>query len=821
MMKQDADYWEDLQTLFHLAEDVPEAELDSVLLKASSDLELSTRARALILAAREPEAEPAYVRPVLSGRIGPYTVLRNLGSGGIGTVYLVERLAGGVVQRSALKVLSLHAAGPAFAERFAREQHILGSLDHPNITRMLDAGIGDNGEPYLVMEYVDGHQLDVFCDNRALSIEARLKLFLEVCDAVSYAHRNLVVHLDLKPSNILVTDAEGMVKLLDFGTSKLIQPDSTLTTTVLATPAYASPEQLRSEAVTTACDVYALGVILFELLAGRRPNQDSSVAIMIERSLREQVPQPVMEAVTAAAAEQRGLTQARLVSLLRGDLATIVAKCLNPRPQDRYPSVESLVVDLQRYLAGRPILARPWTTTYRLVKFVRRNRRLVLASAVVVAALGLLAGYAGWQQERALEEGRRAVRMQDFLYKLFRLANSNYTGKPSATVPEFLQLGVRMLPQYISDPRDLRAAQLSLAESMLENEDLTDARPVFEQTMSSARAAGDLNALAESEAFLGHIAYLQGEKEEGERLTTDAYRISQKSGITPSVRVWSAMYYAWNQDNLGFRTDENLRLLRAAVKESEEKGLPPHQTADAMFDLAEDLEIRGYLDESERLFRRGLDVYGNDPSVLCDRSQILGELANVQFLRNDFAGSVPTYKEAWDGATACSGPQSRKALTQQESYIDAIARVGRAEEARTMMLASMPSWRKLEGKNPDLGEPLYFLAQVNIATGHYAEAAANAEEAVAVATGKIKPTDRRFGVLHLMWAHALVGEKRYSEALPHAERAANLLSGAMSPNARKIDAEARQLLLDIHGQLGHVGVDSLSANGSGTLPKTQ
>ena len=235
------------------------------------------------------------------------------------------------------------------------------------------------------MEYVDGVHLDVYCDERNLGIPERLQLFLRVCDAVAYAHRNLVVHLDLKPSNILVT-ADGTVKLLDFGTSKLIQPDSLLTTTVMATPAYASPEQLRNEPVTTACDVYALGAILFELLAGRRPGDKASVAAMIERAMKEQEPERLSKAVTSEAAAHRGLSENRLRLLLSGDLATIVAKCLSPRPKDRYPSVDSLTADIQRFIGDRPILARPQTTFYKVGKFVRRNRGSVAVAALLHAA---------------------------------------------------------------------------------------------------------------------------------------------------------------------------------------------------------------------------------------------------------------------------------------------------------------------------------------------------------------------------------------------------------------------------------------------------
>jgi serine/threonine protein kinase len=351
-MLQDADHWEQLQALFHLAEETPDEELDELLLVACPDTELRQRAAALIRASRT-KPEPGKPVDTPGRRIGPYLVLRHLGSGGIGTVYLVERTTAGVVQRAALKVLTRSAAGPFFVERFAREQQILASLDHPNITRLLDAGVSEVGEPYLTMEYVDGVHLDVYCDDRALGISERLHLFLRVCEAVAYAHRSLVVHLDLKPSNILVSEAGGIVKLLDFGTSKLIQPDSLLTTTVMATPAYASPEQLRNEPVTTVCDVYALGAILFELLSGRRPNQDSSVAAIIERSMKELPPESITAAVTAAAADHRGLTETRLRSMLTGDLATIVAKCITPRPRDRYVTVEALIVDGRFWRAHR------------------------------------------------------------------------------------------------------------------------------------------------------------------------------------------------------------------------------------------------------------------------------------------------------------------------------------------------------------------------------------------------------------------------------------------------------------------------------------
>src|SRR5271170_3101098 len=385
-MTQDAQNWDQLQALFYLVETAPERDRERLLVENCLDPGLRQRVMTILKASEvDSKNDTPAGAPTLTGKIGPYSVIRHIGAGGLGSVYLVERMMGGTVQRSALKVLAPHAAGPMFVERFHREQHILASLEHPNITRMVDAGLTETGHPYLVMEYVEGVQLDAYCDERRLGIPQRLQLFLQVCDAVAYAHRNLIVHLDLKPSNILVT-AEGTVKLLDFGTSKMIQPDHFLTTTVMATPAYASPEQLRNEPVTTACDIYALGVILFELLAGHRPNGRASAAEMVERAFKEQEPESLPNAITSSSAEHRGLSESRLRQLLTGDLATVVQKCLRPRPQDRYPSMDSLIGDIQRFLAGMPILAHPQTPWYMMGKFVRRNRQAVLTAALVAIA---------------------------------------------------------------------------------------------------------------------------------------------------------------------------------------------------------------------------------------------------------------------------------------------------------------------------------------------------------------------------------------------------------------------------------------------------
>ena len=557
---------------------------------------------------------------------------------------------------SALKMLAPHAAGPSFIERFHREQHILGSLDHPNITRLTDAGVTEAGQPYLVMEYVDGEHLDLYCDHHRLGLRERLRLFLDVCHAVVYAHRNLIVHLDLKPSNILVSQ-DGVVKLLDFGTSKLIRADSLLTTTVIATPAYSSPEQLRNEPVTTACDVYSLGAILFELLTGKRPFANSSVAAMMERAVTEQAPDSLLTAISAEGAENLGVTEARLRQILAGDLETITQKCLASRPVERYVSVEALGLDVMRYLDGEPVLARRQTTLYRLGKFARRHRAGVAAGISVAMLLSGTVSYAFWRQQQALREAQRAERMQTFMHQLFRLANSNFTGKPAVTVPEFLQLGVKILPDYISNPQDLLRAKVALAESTFDNGDTRDAGNIFQQTAVTARSLNDIDSEAESKAFAGHIKFLEGDVESGKRITAEALQLSRQKGVSPLVRVWAADFYAGDRENLSLITDENLDLLHFAAAEARRYNLPPHEKATAIYQLATTLEYRGKLNEASPLYDEALGLFQQDPVDLCDPSSVYGDIGYLHFLQNDPRGSLPFLHRSYDGYKTCSGPR--------------------------------------------------------------------------------------------------------------------------------------------------------------------
>ena len=769
-MKENAQHWETLQTLFHLAEESPEKDVDELLAEHCADPELRVRARALIVTGKESSARiRSQAEKPLRERIGPYTLVRRLGAGGIGTVYLVERLVGGAVQRSALKMLSRSAAGPFFTERFAREQYILASLQHANITHMLDAGETAEGHPYLVMEYVDGMHLDAFCDDRHLGIAQRLDLFLEVCEAIAYAHRNLVVHLDLKPSNILVTTTEGAIKVLDFGTSKLIQPDSLSTTTVMATPAYASPEQLLNEPVTTLCDIYGLGAILYELLAGQRPNQDTSVAVLIERSINEIAPPSITRAVTPQAAVNRGLNVTRLQSLLSGDLSTIVAKTLHPRPVDRYATVDELMADVRRYCEGRPILARPQTTTYRLGKFVRRNRKLVTMGAVALLAVLATSTYGVWRQEQAFRAGERALQMQTFMNRLFSLANSDYLGKPTTTVPEFLELGVKVLPDFIKDPADLRAAQLSLAKSMFANDDYGAAATELDNVIRSAKTSGDLGAEAEAEAYAGATAYFLGHAEQARILSQHAMSLAHSPSVSPSARVVIEDYYVYLREASGQRDDRNVTILQDAVDEARHQHLSPQETAEAIGWLAWAFNVRGRNLEGEQLLKENLAVYNRQPYPACDLAATYVRLGNSYYVRGDYPDSFSAHNQSYQSYQKCNGSEGLNTIEVASNLARDMALVGRAKEAIALLESTLPIWQSKYGDNSDRFMPYKMLSQAYLVDGQFAKSADAAQEALRILRSTNGRNIAQQALCELYLARALQKQNRLGEAFQHAQ----------------------------------------------------
>jgi tetratricopeptide (TPR) repeat protein len=417
--------WAQIKEIFQAAIDLPQSErLEYVRAACAGDDELRREVESLLKSEATTDAflgvAAEYVPGALSDderpdanigrRIGPYQIVREIGAGGMGAVYLAERVDE-FRRKAALKLLGPAMDSRMVVARFRHERQILAGLEHPNIARLLDGGATDDGRPYFVMEYVEGVPVDIYCNRHELSVTERLRLFRQVCAAVQYAHQNLVVHRDIKPGNILV-DNDGIPKLLDFGIAKLIGPQEVPLETAartqagmrLMTPEYASPEQVRGLPITTATDVYSLGVVLYQMLAGRLPYEFPTHSLFdVERVVCESEPPPPSSVEGGA----RSKNQSKRLS---GDVDIIVLKALEKDPKRRYGSVEQFSDDIRRHLESQPIAARRPTLMYRTGKFVRRNRTAVIAAALVLVMLtgGLIA--TGWEAHVARQERARAER---------------------------------------------------------------------------------------------------------------------------------------------------------------------------------------------------------------------------------------------------------------------------------------------------------------------------------------------------------------------------------------------------------------------------
>jgi serine/threonine protein kinase/predicted negative regulator of RcsB-dependent stress response len=418
-----------------------------------------------LLPAREADPIPS----LLAGTtVGVYRLVRELGRGGMGTVWLAERADALIRRPVALKLPHPALYDGHFAERFARERDILAALNHRSIARLYDAGISAVGQPFLALEYVEGIPLTEYCDQRAMPLDARIGLFREVLHAVEYAHELRVIHRDLKPSNILITTS-GEVRLLDFGIAKLIPAGGGEETQLTRlggrafTMDYAAPEQLARQPVSAESDVYSLGVILYELLTGSRPYRPKrqSLGALEESILNEEPARPSARDIPEATARSRAVSSARLRSQLRGDLDTIVLKALRKRASERYASAQAFALDLQRHLHGQPVQARADTTLYRLGKFAARNKFMVGAASLAVGALVVGAVLSLWQARlaraqaaEALQEAKRAQVVQNFLLDIFR-ANSHLQSDPlkarQTTARELLDAGAQRVGEDLKD----------------------------------------------------------------------------------------------------------------------------------------------------------------------------------------------------------------------------------------------------------------------------------------------------------------------------------------------------------------------------------
>jgi eukaryotic-like serine/threonine-protein kinase len=474
--------------------------------------------------------------------LGVYRLVSQIGHGGMSSVWLAERNDGRFERQVAVKFLNNALMGKIGEERFKREGRILGHLAHPYIAELIDAGVSHAGQPYLVLEYVQGDHVDRYCDEKRLNLEARIRIFLDVLAAAEHAHANLIVHRDLKPSNVLVR-TDGQVKLLDFGIAKLIEGEGESGTAALLTreggaltPAYAAPEQLTGQTITTATDVYALGVLLHELLtgqhpAGRGPHTHANLVKAIvdtETARPSDIVAPVRtnHAFAATSANRRASTPDKLQRLLRGDLDTIIAKALKKKPTERYPSVTALADDLRRYLKNEPISARPDTFAYRVVKFVRRNRIAVTLAvlAVVATVCGVVATLiqnhtARAERNFAFEQLSRAETINSL--NEFLLSDAAPAGKPF-TVNELLARAEHIVERQ-QDRRDPQRIELLISLGRQYNvlDEQAKSRQLLSEAYDLSRGLTDHSIRARASCSLASALALTGEHDRAEKLAQE------------------------------------------------------------------------------------------------------------------------------------------------------------------------------------------------------------------------------------------------------------------------------------------------------------
>ena len=709
----------------------------------AGDLELQQQVEALL--ADHDRADTFIETPVVdasspawSGReLGPYRLLEKIDEGGMGAVYLARRADDQYSQKVAVKLIRQGMASDLIVARFRQERQILAHLDHPGIARLLDGGTTAEGQPYLVMEYIEGELVNDFCDRHELSIEERLELFRKVCSAVQYAHQNLVIHRDLKPSNILVT-AAGDPKLLDFGTAKLLEPapgDSSLASTLtgqrLMTPEYASPEQLRAESITTASDVYALGVVLYELLTGRRPYRFASRhSPEVVRVVCEQEPERPSTAVSRppttvgddATGSDTGATLSRrrrrfpekLRRRLRGDLDNIVLMALRKEPERRYASAEQLSEDIRRHLQGLPVLARKDTWPYHFSKFVGRHRVAVVAGILTVIAVLAGAAAALWQARLADRERIKAEQLTDLLVDIYDVSNP----RRDAISRESLERGEAKARSEIADQPEVLATLLDTIGVAYQNIGLLEPAAARLQEALQLRlevvGEGHLDT-ATSRAHLGRLAIEEARYETAETLLELALA-QRRESLGEEHELVAALI-----DDLGrlhyLRGDfEQARASHRRALTLRRKLLGPTSSAvaESTNNLATALWQLGRVAESKQLFEHALalrrQLFGH---LHPDVTNSLHNLAALLYSEGSYAAAEPLASEALDIDRELFGYRHSTVARDLDLLAMLSLKQGHLDDAEALYRQSLAMRRELFGReHPDVAYSLSSLGAV-------------------------------------------------------------------------------------------------------------
>ncbi len=703
-------------------------------------------------------------------RLGAYRLVRRLGSGGMGTVWLAERDDGAYKGTVAIKLVRIGFESDEALRRFKAERQILAALQHPNVARLLDGGTAEDGTPYLVMELVEGTTLDAYCDEHELSINERIRLFLEVCAAVQYAHTRLIVHRDLKPNNIMVS-GEGTPKLLDFGIAKLLDATelglteaATRTGSRLLTPRYASPEQIRGQAITAATDVYSLGVLLYELLTGSLPYRSSgTTAAQIERAILEEEPmRPSLVVGEVDRSGGTGASAARMKRELSGDLDTILLTALRKTVDRRYTSVEAFARDLDRYLRGLPVEAQPDTWQYRTQKFVRRNRTGVgLAAGFVVllagsaVALGVQAARITRERDTAEQERAKAEQVSEFLVDVFEASDPNEAQGVELTAGEILSRGGARIQSELGAQPAVRAQVMDAIGRVYQTLGEYDSAEVFFLASRDLRIESFGQNHADYLKSLVHLGTL-----ERERGNFDSAVVLQGLALEGRRQLHGERHpdVAESLSNLGLATRdagdaaaaETLYVrsldIRRALSDEPNEGL-----AVVLNNLSGVLDDRGARDsaiamlEEVREIRSG--TLGEDH---LDYSIALNNLATAHENAGHYDLAEPLYRQALETRERLLSDEHPSVLNVRNNLGVLLIRTGRPAEAEPMLRAVIEARRGQPDKRFELAGELNNFGAVLVRIGRYEEAAASYTESLEL-------FEEELGSMHPTLAYPLSG----------------------------------------------------------------
>lgn len=641
------------------------------------------RERSLLDAGVAPAAYSIFSEGAPRDRFGPYEVIRQIGEGGMGVVYLAERADLG--QRVAIKVLGDAWVSPARRDRFTVEQQLLARLTHPSIAQLFDADTLPDGTPYFVMEYVEGEHLTAYCAARSSTVDSRLRLFVMCCEAVAHAHQHLIVHRDLKPSNILVT-ASRRVKLLDFGIAKQLEslelPAEQTQALRLLTPQYAAPEQQSGGPVGVFTDVYSLGVILYELLAGRLPFESADA--QGEVALRR-VP-PLVSLAARSAGRGSAATRSQWA-----DLDVICATAVHSDRTRRYASVEALLRDCTSYLRGEPIAARAESVGYRAGKFIRRHAAAVAAvAATLLLATFLTVIYTlrlNAARNEAIAEAAIRERVQSFMLRLFHGDEQNAAPASALRVVDLVDRGVQELGALDQDPRVQAELYLTLGQVYQRLGNLPQASVLMQQSLDRRRAGNASTAeTMNSLASLGLLRLAQGQPEEAERLVSEGRELGRRELPDSDPRVARATVALGKVLDSRDARARAIPLLEEAVRVFDQPGPPTQDLSAALTTLANAHYNAGHLDDAEQLNRRVLEIdrqlHGAaHPSV----ADCLINLAAIAYDRGNYVEAERLRRQALDLMTSWYGPSHPETASAQMILAQALTIQERLDAALPLL----------------------------------------------------------------------------------------------------------------------------------------